>query len=102
MLRVTVFLMILSSFNFVDPGAEAFAKPFALCASPLISNAFVGTPLGSMAGGAEVVGIGQGSSFRVGFHKVYTLPSGQRKSTAISPVSVNSMKKCTAFMGSIS
>ena len=58
-IRFAVFPMIYSAFVFVDPGAVAFDKPFALCTSPLISNDFVGTPLGSMAGGAEVVGIGQ-------------------------------------------
>ena len=46
--------MILSAFVFVDPGAAMFAEPFALCASPLISNDFVGTPLGFMAGGVEI------------------------------------------------
>ena len=75
--------MIYSAFVSVDPGAVAFAKPFALCASPLISNDFVRTPLGFMAAGVEVVGIGQGPSFRVGFYKVYTLTFGQRKSTVI-------------------
>ena len=65
--------MIYSAFVSVDPGAIAFAKPFALCASPWIPNDFIGTPLGSMAGSAEVVGIGQESQSRVDFYKVYNV-----------------------------
>ena len=90
------------AFVFVDPGAVAFAKPFALCASLLISNEFVGTPLGSMAGGVEFVGNAQCPSFRVGFYKVYIITFGNNKSTAIPTVSANSLKNSLAFMGSIS
>ena len=94
--------MIYSVFVFLDPGAVAFAKPFTLYASPLISNDFVESPFGFMAGGVEVVGIGQGPSFRVGFYKVYIVTFGNNISTAISTDFVNSLEKCTAFMGSIS
>ena len=63
--------MIYSAFAFVDPVAAVFAEPLALYESQLISNDFVGTPLGFMAGGDEVVGIGQEPRSRVDFYKVY-------------------------------
>ena len=59
-IRVTLFPMIYPAFVFVNPGAAALAKPFALYGSQLIPNDFIGTTLGFMAGGAEVLGIGQG------------------------------------------
>ena len=80
--------MIHTVFISVDPGAVAFAQPLALYASQLIPNDFVGTPLGFMAGGAEVVGIGQGPSFRVSFYKVYIVSTAHNKNTVIPTVSV--------------
>ena len=94
--------MIHSAFVFMGPGRWRFAKPFAIRASPWIPNGFVETPLGLMAGGVGIVEIGLGPSFRVGFYKVYTVPSGHRKSTVISTVFAISLSKFMAFMGSIS
>ena len=94
--------MIYSAFVFIDPGRWRFAQRFAIHASPWIPNGFVEIPLRFLAGGVGIVKIGLGPSFRVGFYKVYTVPSGHRKSTAISTVFAISLSKFMAFMGSIS